>query len=227
MDWDIRSLDAKWANDWYFDRPTANVSVVNFPRHGIAVDDHHKKMCPLKWWWKFTFVFVHVLFRFIGFMFHIDFDAGTWNAGLVFKSVSLNCLRLCLMDGSSFLTFSALCRESLTELQCQFLSQFVPRCYCVRFLIICRPFSLGPNNSSHLVGIICSKIRVPNEKRTWPSISPWATRRYFGVSDDKSDRLMRADLTGHNLEEFYGALGRWDGHMMVPSIQKTRTKRLI
>ena len=62
-----------------------------------------------------------------------------------------------------------------------------------------------------------------------PGFSPWATCRYFGVSDDKSDRLMRADLTGHNLEEFCGALGRWDGHMMVSrcvSMQKTRTKKV-
>lgn len=63
----------------------ANVSVVNFPRHGIAVDDRHKKMCPPEVVmeihehdenkFRFLYVFVYVLFRFIGFMFHID--AGT------------------------------------------------------------------------------------------------------------------------------------------------------
>ena len=60
-----------------------------------------------------------------------------------------------------------------------------------------------------------------------PGFSPRATCRYFGVSDDKSDRLMRADLTGHNLEEFCGALGRWDGHMMASACRRRTQKRLI
>jgi len=105
MDWDIRSLDAKWAHDWYFDRPTANVSVVNFPRHGIAVDDRHKKMCPPE-----VVMEIHEhdenIFRFLYVFVHVTFCSGSL----------VSCFILMLEPFTCGIGF----QECVTELQCQF-----------------------------------------------------------------------------------------------------------
>ena len=45
----------------------------------------------------------------------------------------------------------------------------------------------------------CTKSCAPDESHC--ADARCDQHRYFGVSDDKSDRLMRSDLTGRNLEE--------------------------